>query len=526
MIRIKITEIFCCVFVLIFASSFNIFAVLNNSTNIVVSKEFLSPHPWYPILHPQQLIINLCYPSLLKIDGHEGIKGGLLQGIPQIVEDFHWSGKKRILLEMKLKSKTEPGKGVPLTGEDIKFSWQMGKKLGIEPYRSIDEVFLSSKDSSQVRFLLSEKSSPEIIWQLAYFRVVPKYVKSSTKGRIILTLDYMKKNPIDQSLYKGRYKVTEWKPGEYIHLTYNSNTPKKINSEDVFVYLETDIRMIHKGFLAGDYDVYVANLTQEGDKSLFVNNVLDKKISYTVLSRASFILERVAFSPSNIFFKDKRVRKALSLIIDLGRLQDNIDLSNFYVSSSFFPQLGIQSSANDETTKFDQARTLLNSAGWRWSKKKSYWFRKGKVLKLKIVTDNYNQKREKIAKSLKDQWKKLGISTSIVLVSPAKIKSLIKDSSFSSLALFANRQPSIFDNLDIKSKFLKSKLKTSFLWEPKKYFVQYLKYMRKVQSANIGIPLFFHELFVVASSRLEKLNFYNKINLPINNFIESWEVAK
>ena len=296
--------------------------------------------------------------------------------------------------------------GVPLTSEDVKFSFdaQMNPKNNIatrEPYVHVDRV--ETPDRYTVRFVLKEPWAP-----------VLTAFSGGNAGSIVpahLLAKYDDLNHVDFArapVGSGPYRLVNWRRGS--DMTFEAD-PRYYRGP-------AKIKHITIRFLTADNTMLIALRTHELDLADHLNlstyaNLGNVPGMLPAINAQSF-WEHLTFNTGRPPLDDLRVRKALCYAFNvreifakvahgigvLGPTAENPVTPWFNRKLDYYP--------------FDPAKAaqLLDEAGWKMGPDGSR-VKDGKRLSLIFVSTAGNMTREQTQVILQERWKSLGIEVTI-----------------------------------------------------------------------------------------------------------------
>ena len=309
--------------------------------------------------------------------------------------------------------------GVPLTAEDVKFTYQAfidpknasPRASSYDPIQSVEVV-----NELTARIKYKRLYAPAILdWTLA---VVPKHLldgpaleremdrrhisKEARKTFTMRNSDFERK-PIGT----GPYRFAEWLPDQYIRLTRNDDYWRtKSQYKDLYFRTIPDYLTMELEFQAGALDWYDA-LPHQAER-------YRKNPAYQLVPNAEGNYVYIAYNERRPLFQDVRVRRALGMAIDVNDViqyvlygQARRATGPFYTTTPF----------NDPSVKplaYDPKAALALLAEAGWTKNRAGMLEKdGKPLQFTLVTNNGNPQRKAIMIVAQEAWRKIGIDCKI-----------------------------------------------------------------------------------------------------------------
>lgn len=489
---------------------------------LVTTTEFFPLHPWYPIGHPQQRLLALCHASLLKISPFEQLEPDILKGIPTVDRNFRWENSQRILLKMEIAANARWPSQEPIEAKDIEASWKVGQRLGVEPYTTIERIFLVPARPRHIAFLLRPDAHPSVLWQLSHFRVVPQSILLPSGESIKVDEKTFASYPANKSLYGGLFSVQEWQQGESVVFNKNPARPNEAKLSRVKVILEPDLHVVRAGLSDGKWDLFLGPSRAENLET----NILSTGVEgfAAVHSKPSFLLERVEFSLTHWALKDKRLRRALAAIIDRSQLKTKLELSENYMTPYYTPW-NLRPTVIHNAKSAEEFSHMLTSAGWR--RKKDGWYKGAKRLNLNLDVPAKDPKRTKLAQELAAQWQKVGVTVNVRPIPRKKFHTQVQKRSFKEMLLYAAPQISVLESpRGLLTLIARSEEDAHQTWLAPNYFAEYTKHLQQLQSLQPGVPLFFYPSYSISTRQVELRGFYNRLNLSSTYFSAGWNMNK
>ncbi len=329
--------------------------------------------------------------------------------------------------------------GVPLTADDVEFTY----KLMIDPktptaysgdFLAIESFKKTGRLSFEVRYAKPFARSL-MTWMGA---ILPKHV---LEGQDIMTTPVARK-PIGA----GPYRLAKWDAGSMLTLTasdtYFEGRP---NLDEVVYRIIPDPSTMFLELKAGKLDMMSLSPQQYLRQTQGPQWERDwRKYRYL-----SFSYTFLGFNLEHPFFKDVRVRRAISMAIDRQSLIDGVLLGQGVPTVG--PYKPGTWAYNDKLTPVrqdvDEARRLLDEAGWK-KNKDGLLERDGKPFLFTILVNQGNDSRMKAAIIIQSQLKALGIAVHIRTVEwAAFIKEFVNKGHFDAiiLAWTITLDPDIYD---------------------------------------------------------------------------------
>ncbi len=382
---------------------------------------------------------NFIYTSLLKYDKDYNI-------VPLAAESFEILDDGK-LLKFKLREDILWSDGKPLTADDVTFTY----KLMIDPNTptAYGADYLNIKEYKQI-----DKYNIEVYYDLPYARAPITWMQD------ILPKHLLEKENIASTVYSrapvgaGPFKLKEWNAGTSLILEANELYFEGRPYLDEIVYrIIPDVSTIFLEAKAGQVDYLGLSTKQflwETDGSEWEENW--QKFKY--LSNG---YTYVGFNLSHQFFKNERIRTALSLATDRKALIKGalLGLGEATVGP-YKPGTWVYNTAI-APFEFSQekAKQIFAEEGWKLNAD-NILEKDGITFTFTILVNQGNKERENVATILQYYWRQIGVKVEIRTVEWATfINEFVHNGRFDALILGWN----ILDDPDIYSVWHSSSIK-------------------------------------------------------------------
>ncbi|GAJ96117.1 ABC transporter substrate-binding protein [Rhizobium rhizogenes] len=376
--------------------------VVAQELRIATSYKLMTLDPHYSTLNENSSLLSQIYERLVYQDEKFNLKPDLATSW-QRLSDTRW--------EFKLRENVRFHDGSPFTSEDVIYSINRIQAFlkppggGFQPYtKAIKSV--SAPDPRTVIFD-TNGSQPTLPLSLSSIFIMPK----SASG--FKTTDDL--NGGVPPIGTGPYKFKSWRSGEVLELTRNEDYwgGRPSWSDVTFRIIESPAARV-AALSTNDVDIAdfipardVPSLKQHGFK---VANISAARVNFVQFDLASDKAPGVtnkAGEPIPNPFRDPRVRRALSMVVDRGVLVDKI-LSGFGTAAAqVFPQ-GLPGTSPYLTAgppRYPEAKALLAEAGYP----------KGFNVVLAGPTGRYPGDAESL-QAIAQNWARIGVGVQPVAV--------------------------------------------------------------------------------------------------------------
>lgn len=377
-------------------------STLHPSIDLMVAKSYVQAMTRRPITTfdaDWHLICMLC--TTLPT-----IENGL--AVPVTLPD----GKHGIRVTYTLQPDARWGDGVPVTTDDVAFSYALGKNpqvgvVGAEYYQRV--VKLDIQDAKTFTFTLDRVTFDYA--SAAAFPILPAHLERAAfadppqyRFRTLYDTD-----PTNPGLYDGPYRITELVPGSHIVLERNPywyGHPPYFRR--IVIWTVENTAALEANLLAGGLDMVAGELGFSLDEGLaFAKRHGD---AFNILYKPGLSYEHIDLNFANPILADLRVRQALLYGIDRKAISDEIFAGRDPVADSFVPPLDPAYAADVPHYSYDpkEAGALLDAAGWKLGAD-GIRRKDGAPLSLELATTSGNRTREMIEQVLQAQWQQIGI---------------------------------------------------------------------------------------------------------------------
>lgn len=350
-------------------------------------------------------LLRLVYPNLMKEDPDYASHPP--EFTPYLAESWEKSADGKTIT-FHLRKDMNWSDGVPVTAEDVRYSWQTAKDKDVAwTGNSIKDFIDDVKviDAKTVALHYTE-TYPYQLMDANDGYIVPKHVFSK-----IPYADWKTHASwtAEAGVAAGPFRVVEYTPQEHVTLEANPTYARKgfPRVSKVTFRIIKNQQAILDAFLSGGIDVL------PGVRPNDVKRVLDDG-RFRLFNCQSRAFTYVGWNCAKAPFDDPDVRRALTLATDREDLVESIylgfaDLGRSPIISSMW--------AHDRTLAawpfdVDEAARLLAERGWKKGGD-GVWAKEGKRLAFTLSTNAENQLRVRACTKLQANWKEFGAAVSI-----------------------------------------------------------------------------------------------------------------
>lgn len=339
------------------------------------------------------------------------IENGLAK--PETLPD----GRKGIALTYTIQPGATWGDGVPVSTEDVLFTWEVGKhpQSGVsngEIFRRIRSIDV--KDAKTFTMHIDKLTFDYNA--INDFEVLPAHLEKAAFANPIeyKTKSHYESDTTNPGLYFGPYRVAQVAHGQYVVLEANPTWygPKPAFSKIIVKIIETT-PAIEANLLSGDIDMVAGELGMTVDGALAFER--RKRPEWVVIYKPELFFEQISVNVDNPILSDARVRQALLYGLDRQAIAEKIYQGKEPIANSNVNPLEWCADPNIKTYPYDpkKAGELLDEAGWPAGADGQRRNTKGDKLAVELMTTAGNRTREAVELVAQQAWKRLGIDVAI-----------------------------------------------------------------------------------------------------------------
>lgn len=380
----------------------------NKGGRVVIysQEEPQSLSPLFNVSDSAKSIYNMIYSGLVRVDDSFHHYADLAVFVPTAENRGVVETEEGMIVTYKLKDTAFWHDGVPVTSDDIIFTWQSYKNPNIQKvsqenldgYQKIYKI--EAPDAKTVKIYFSEKYEK---YNDLFRYVLPKH------GYIPKTLLAINdKHPFNfKPIGSGPFKFIEWKKGKRIVVDVNDRYYKARPYLDQIVYNY------------GKFDKNVINDLEKGSIHIYQpNNPDSRKLIENVKGVENFIItglemEELAFNMDKNELKDINVRKAIIHSINKDKVASMFpEVQNSY--SDTHPTSSIYDTKMRDIFIYDMKKSqyLLDSSGWIIDEKDGLRKKNGQILELNLLTTDSGI-HNAFSAHLKENMSYLGIKVNV-----------------------------------------------------------------------------------------------------------------
>lgn len=296
--------------------------------------------------------------------------------------------------------------GVTITTDDIMFSYETIMNPGVDAAkrRNLYSNFkhIEKINDRTVKFVFNEPCWKSLE-DAGFFEVLPKHIYQFSDPA---EFNKHRSNPVGS----GPYIFEKWEIGSEIVLRRNENywghKPKL--EKIVYRFITNDVAAL-QALRAHEVDLLIPTPEQ------FLQLSNDKKFSKDFQSLSYWSpgvpFYFIAWNQATPYFNDRRVRLAMTHIVNRDGIVEHLLKGNAKVTTGPFYIYGRQNDPNIKPRPYDleRAKQLLDKAGWRDNDGDGIRDKAGTLLRFKFFYPTGSLLYEQIAKLFKDDAAKVGV---------------------------------------------------------------------------------------------------------------------
>lgn len=337
-------------------------------------------------------------------------------------------GKEKIIATWEIQPNAKWGDGVPVTGNDVKFSWIVARHPNVSvPSRDVyDRIEQITVDPTNPRRFTFKYSKAEFdYFLLKDNEIIPQHIEGpifeaskNSAGLYEKQTAYVT-NPTNPGLYAGPYVVQELKLGSHVTVVPNPNWyGDKPKIQRIIFKVVPSTQTLEANLVSGQIDM-LNELGFSFDQALSFQKRMQPTDPYQVVIAQGATYEHIDLNLDNEILKDVRVRKALLYGVDRDKLVQALfegkqkkAIHNVNPRDEYYTE-------NVVLYPYDPAKAgqLLDEAGWKLGAD-GYRVKDAQKLSFTIMTTADNKTRELVEVFLQSEWKKIGIDLRIQNLPP------------------------------------------------------------------------------------------------------------
>ncbi len=309
-----------------------------------------------------------------------------------------------MILTFRLRRDLKWHDGTPTTAYDVEFTLNRIKRLGADfPRAALFANYDSAVAQDSFTVALFLRRYPDYMDPWRFTSPMPRHILGDLSDAELAQHPFGTQSPVGN----GPFRFVEHRPGDRWVFEAASEFPQTLGGRpylDRLVYrvIEEPTTMLSE-LLTGELDVY------QGIAPSQVAEV-EESTDARVLSYASRVYAFINWNARKPLFADARVRRAMTLAIDRGRLVEAVRYGMGEVAYSPVPPYHWAHDHDLSPLPYDpeRARALLDSAGWVDADGDGVRERDGEKASFELVT-NPNAVREDILAIVQADLARVGV---------------------------------------------------------------------------------------------------------------------
>lgn len=367
-------------------------------------------NPIFASTPAEKAVSRLVFASLFYEDEH-----GTPQ--PELVDHYVLDGSGKIYV-MTMRKDARWQDGVPITAKDVAYTFAAIKDADAHSqlYSSWRNITVEQLDDYTIKFTLPAPYTP--LLQALTVGVLPEHMLGKVRDSELRSHSFSRSPTVGSGPFVFRDVHTmgdSKKPQSIIRMDSNQDyllgAPKLAHFQ-LHAYSSRDDLV--NAFRTQE----VAAISDESNQQLEdLNNHKNTVRSDSPLYNAVYAFLQM----DSLLLKDPKVRNALELATDqpalLGQLHNRVQAVTGPLLSG---QLGYDPGLHQAPTNVEQAKRLLDDAGWKLDAS-GHRVKDGQELKLQLVTLSSGD-FPAVAQTLMNQWARIGVTFNSQLVKPDDIQ--------------------------------------------------------------------------------------------------------
>lgn len=366
-----------------------------------------------------EMIRQMVYETLLGLDPTT------LSFIPALAT--HWQiSPDKLEYRFRLNPNARFSDGTPVTAEDVVASWSFAIDKGLQEYQVQAMLGVFSKPVAESKYIVRVKSN-ELKWQnfmnfANFLPVIPAHALKGLDGARYLKEYNFRLLPgsgqytvKDEDVLKGKSISIRRRP-DYWAEKERRNVGSG-NFDEIRWVVVRDQKLQQEMLKKGDTDWYYINISREWVEDFNFDRVQRGIIQKRkIFTDAPVGIQGIAFNMRREPFKDIRVRKALTLLMNRDLLIQKLFYNEYTPMNSYFPG-GVYENPNNPKNEYNpqEALKLLADAGWTSRDNQGRLVRNGQPLAVEYI---YADKgAERWLTVYQDDLRKVGVTLNLRLIS-------------------------------------------------------------------------------------------------------------
>ncbi len=326
-------------------------------------------------------------------------------------------GDEGIAVTYKLHPEATWGDGEPVTAEDVKFTWEVGKHpdtgvAAAEAYRRILDIEVHDDHSftaqiDRITFDYSAFGLPILPAHLE--REIFEDDPAQYRNRTLFDRD-----PANSGLHFGPYRMVDVTTGARATFEPNPTWYGEPPAFDrIVLRVVENTAALEANLLSGAIDMVAGELGMTVDQAVALERRYGERFDFVY--RPGLIYEHIDFNLDNPILQDRKVRHALAYASNRDVISEALfDGRQPAAHSNISPLDAVH---NDDIPRYpydpEKAESLLEDAGWNDLRNGIRYDGEGNPLRLTFQTTAGDRTRELMQQALQSQWRDVGFDVRI-----------------------------------------------------------------------------------------------------------------
>lgn len=332
-------------------------------------------------------------------------------------------GTETVTARYTLRPEARWGDGVPVTSDDVLFSWEVGRheQTGVSNFELYARDIIDIEKIDDKNFTITFEKETCDFAIINDFNILPAHLErpafEADPGAYKNTTLY-DADPTHAGLGYGPYRISRIRPGQGFTLIRNPTWwgPKPAFDEIRIIVIENSGALTAQ-LLAGQIDMISGELGLTLDQALAFEDRLERQRpgQYEILYKSGLVYEHIDVNHDNPVLQDVRVRRALLYGINRDGISEQIFDGRQPVAHSNINPLDQIYSEDVKHYPYDPARAkvLLTEAGWIMGADGFRYNAEGERLTLTQITTAGNKTRELVQQAIQSDWRRIGVDSNI-----------------------------------------------------------------------------------------------------------------
>ncbi|MFN8672950.1 MAG: ABC transporter substrate-binding protein [Candidatus Sericytochromatia bacterium] len=381
------------------------FANKGGIINIYSQEEPENLNPIFQNSNSAKSIYNLVYSGLIKVDENYDYYPDLAVSIPTPENKGVVFNDEGMIVTYKIKELAFWHDGLPVTAEDIKFTWkcftnpEIQQLKDAEPYKNIYKIEATDEKTVKIYF---KENYPRYKDLFKY--ILPKH---GFTPATILKID--KNHPFNLSpIGSGPFKIVDWKKGKNLVL---DSYDKYYNSKPTADQVNYTFGQLNKN-ISKDIQNDKIHIIETKDDEYFNAKIKPLLVSTQKYTLPMAMMEEMAFNTEGVF-KNLNLRKAIAFAIDRDKVTNKfIDLESAWSDAQINSSIYNSDLKNEYFYDLKMSNYYLDNEGWVVDDKDGFRKKDGQILTINLLAGK-NKAQEEFSKYMSDVCKYLGIKLNL-----------------------------------------------------------------------------------------------------------------